>query len=573
MRKSRLGVLAAAAALLAGACSAGTTATPTEVPSGSAPASATASASASSAAVEGGTLVAGLPGDMVLADAALISDSNSSAVMNQVIEGLVGTKPGTVSDIVPVLAAKLPDVSSDGLTYTFTLRTGVKFHDGTDFNATAVKYNYDRQKNTPKELQNDYNYYYGATFGGYGNDSNITSVDADDASNTVVFHLKVPQSNFLISQTLSVFGIQSPTALKNGDADNPDPSKSCYAQGTCPNSASMVGTGPFKFKEWVPNDHVTVVKNADYWNKDGMAHLDSVIFKPFKDTVAETQALEAGDIDWAQIVQPNDIQTIQGNADLQVINRGDYCNLGHLAMNQTHPPFDNPKIRQAVAAAVNRQALIDAFYAGTARLADSWMPPTLPGYKQEQLPAYDPNAAKQLIADSGLSADKLAIDFYYPNDVTRPYMPDPKGMADAIRTDLEAVGFKVTLKSAGWRTGYIKNESAGNYPLWLIGWTCDWGGPDNFLWTAFFNFQGGKGNPEFAYNNPDLKSAMEAALQATTADTANTDWQKAQDIIVQDMPTLPLVNSAPPGAAKKTVQGFVGAGNLTEYFNSVWISK
>ncbi len=568
MRNYRLGVVAAAVALLATACGAGGTGTPSTAPSGSE----SPSPSASAAIQEGGTLIAGLPGDMVLADPALISDSNSSAVMNNVVEGLVATKPGTVADVVPMLAAKLPDVSADGLTYTFTLRTGIKFHDGTDFNADAVVYNYDRQKNTPKPLQNDYNYYYGATFGGYGADSNIASTKATDAS-TVVFTLKKPQSNFVISQTLSVFAIQSPAALRAGDADNPDPSKSCYAQGTCPNSASMVGTGPFKFKEWVPNDHVTIVKNTDYWNKDGVAHLDSIIFKPFKDTVAETQALEAGDIDWAQIIQPNDIQTIQGNTGLEVINRGASCNLGHLAMNQTHKPFDNVKIRQAVAAAVDRDALVKAFYAGTARVADTWLPPGLAGYKQEQLPAYDVNAAKQLIADSGVPADQLAIDFYYPNDVTRPYMPDPKGMADAIRTNLEAAGFKVTLKSAGWRTGYIKNESAGNYPIWLIGWTCDWGGPDNFLWTAFFNFQGGKGQPEFAYNNQTLKTTMEAALQATSADEANTDWQKAQDIIVQDMPSVPLVNSAPPGAAKITVHGFVGAGNLTEYFNSVWISK
>ena len=184
----------------------------------------------SSAIKDGGTLVVGLPGDMVLADPSLVSDSNSSYIQLNVVEGLLGVKAGTLGEIVPVLAEALPEASADGLTYTFKLRQGIKFHDGTDFNADAVVYNYERQLNAPAALRDAYNYYFGAIFG-WAEKSNLASVTKVDDS-TVKFTLKTPQSNFLISQApLPQFGIQSPTALKAGDADNPDPSKSKYAQG------------------------------------------------------------------------------------------------------------------------------------------------------------------------------------------------------------------------------------------------------------------------------------------------------------------------------------------------------
>src|SRR6266542_3536275 len=204
MVRYRIGALVAAAAIVLAACS--PAASPSAPAATQAPASAPASAapSPSSAIKEGGKLVVGLPGDMVLADPTLVSDSNSSYIHLQVVEGL-------------------PDKSADGLTYTFKLRTGVKFHDGTDFNADAVVYNFMRQKNAPKELRDSYNYYFGAVFN-WGNDSNLKSVTAADAT-TVKFTLGHPQSNFLIAQApLPQFGIQSPTALRAGDADNKDPS-------------------------------------------------------------------------------------------------------------------------------------------------------------------------------------------------------------------------------------------------------------------------------------------------------------------------------------------------------------
>jgi peptide/nickel transport system substrate-binding protein len=578
MVRTRIGTLLAVTAIVFAACSSSTATTaPSESASAAAPsesASAAApseSASPSSAIKEGGSLVVGLPGDIVLADPSLVSDSNSSYVEQQVIESLVELVPGTTSQLRPVLAAEMPTVSADGLTYTFKLREGVKFHDGTDFNADAVCYNYDRQKNAPKALQNDFNYYFGAVLG-FGTDSNLESCTASDPT-TVVMKLKKPQSNFLLSQNLPQFGIQSPTALKAGDADNPDPSKSPYAQGQGGTGKSMVGTGPFMYKEWVPNDHVTIVKNPAYWDTANVAHLDSITFKPYADQTAELNALQAGDIDFAQTIAPNDVKTLQADSNFAVIDRGASCNEFHLSLQNAIKPFDNPKIRQAIGYALNKQAYIDAFYAGLAKPADNFMPPSAAYYKPLNLPTYDPAKAKQLIAEANIPADQMNLTFYYPSDVARPYMPDPKGLAEAIAKDLEAVGFKITFKTEGWRTGYLNDSSVGKFPMDLLGWTCDWAGPDNFLITDLFYFNGSKPNPQFNYGPPELKAAFDNALAATNDADAQKYWQEAQDIIGRDLPIIPILNSTPPGAAAAYVQGFQGNGNLTEFFNTVWLNK
>jgi peptide/nickel transport system substrate-binding protein len=243
-------------------------------------------------------------------------------------------------------------------------------------------------------------------------------------------------------------------------------------------------------------------------------------------------------------------------------------------MNLKHKPLDNIHIRKAIAYAVNKQSYIDAFYAGLAVPADNWMPPATEFYQGQSLPTYDVQKAKDEIAASGLSADQLNLEFWYPSDVARPYMPDPKGLAEAIARDLEAVGFKVTFKTAGWRTGYLRDEAVGKYPMWLLGWTCDWPGPDNFLNTAFFHpGEGGKPNPEFAYGPKELFDAFDKGATAPDEATAKTAWEDAQKILARDLPTVPLVSSKPPAAAKADVMDFKGAGNLNEPFYSVWLNR
>ena len=555
MRK-KLGSLLAIAVLAAAACSSGATSAPSN-------------------AATGANMVYALNGDMVFADPALVSDGNSLLVEAQVVQGLLGLQPGTISTVIPVLAAALPTVSSDGLTYTFKLRTGSKFHDGTDFNADAVVYNYNRWQNFPAgDLQTD-DYYYGAVFGGFGSASNVASVTAPDEQ-TVVITLKTPQSNFELASTLAVFGIQSEAALKAGNADTTPISSNKYAQGQLPQGQDMVGTGPFIFKEWVPTDHVTLVKNPNYWDAANAAHLDQVTFKPIGDSTATLQALQSGGVDAAFSISPLDVKTAQGSG-LTIIDRGQSCNQLNLDMNQsvggTATIYANKNVRQAVAEAVNKQSYVDAFYSGLGKVPTGFMPPATIGFKAETLPSYSVSQAKSDLTASGVTGSALSIDLYYPSNVVRPYMPDPKGVAEAIANDLTAAGFTVSLKTEDWHGGYVDDATAGKLPLYLFGWTCDWAGADNFLYTAWFGYQNGQPNLQFGWKNDQANQDMVQALQAPTEDAANTLWGQTQDLLAQDIPMVPIVNSQPPGAYTSKVHGYVGASNGIEYLNSVSLSQ
>jgi peptide/nickel transport system substrate-binding protein len=393
---------------------------------------------------------------------------------------------------------------------------------------------------------------------------------------TVVITLKTPQSNFLLTQTLQVFGIESEAALKAGNADTTPLKDNKYAQGQLPQGQDMVGTGPFMFKDWVPTDHITLVKNPNYWDSANAAKIDQVTFKPIGDSTAKLQALQSGSVDAAFSISPLDVKNAKSSG-LSIIDRGGSCNQLNLDMNQsidgTATIYANPKVRLAISEAVNKQSYVDAFYSGLGKVPTGYMPPATLGFKAETLPSYNVTQAKADLTASGVTGSALNIDLNYPSNVVRPYMPDPKGIATAIANDLTAAGFTVTLKTEDWHGGYVDHATTGKYGLYLFGWTCDWAGADDFLVAAWFGWQGGKPNAQFGWNEPQVNTLMNQALQAPSVDAANTLWGQVQDLVAQDMPLVPIVNSQPPGAYTSKVQGYVGASNGIEYLNSVTVSK
>jgi peptide/nickel transport system substrate-binding protein len=521
----------------------------------------------------GGTLTVGMVGDMTYADPALAADASSRYVANQVVEGLVGLAPGTSSTVVPVLASALPTVSADGLAYTFKLRSGIKFHDGSALDASAVKFNYDRWSSFPKkgDLQSAATVF-GTVFGGFGEDGNLASVAAPDAQ-TVVMTLRKPQSNFLITQANVAFGIQSPKAIQDNDGNDPSLSKNTYALGRGGQGKAMVGTGPFMFSEWVPGDHVTLVKNPSYWNQAGAPYLDKLVFKPFDDAVSAGNALQSGAVDMVDLVDPTTLRSMRGSSNVTVLDRGYSCNVTQLAMNEGDTvngalnSLADVNARMAIASALDRQSYVNDIYSGAAIVADNWAPEGALYYKPEYLPGYDSSEAKGYMAAAQLTG-KVTLDLWYPSGTNS--LVDYKALATAIAADLGSTGFTVNVKTEA-AAQFATDSAAGKMQTWLMSQDCVWDSVDYFL--SPFLYVAGAPSPSFSYTDDTMNATMEEALAATQPATVRSAWEQAQDLVRADMPTVPLVNAKLPAASRSYVRGVVSSGSMVEVLNTVWLDK
>nr|WP_106781126.1 ABC transporter substrate-binding protein [Lysinibacillus timonensis] len=485
-------------------------------------------------------LVFGRGGDSVSLDPAIVTDGESFKVTENIYETLLnfGDQDTTVN---PGLA-KDWEVSEDGLTYTFFLEEGVKFHDGTDFNAEAVVKNVERWKGGAAEQF----YYFHSMFKANGEDI-INEVIAED-DYTVVFKLSRPQAPFLKNIAMSPFGIASPTAFESAGesfGDNP------------------VGTGPFKFVEWKRNDSITIEKNPDYW-KEGLPKLDTIIFRAIPDNSGRLNALLAGEIDLADGINPSDAAIIEADANLQLIERPS-MNVGYLGLTTTRPPFDNKLVRQAVNYAIDKQAIVDAFFEGRAEVAVNPMPPSISGYNDEITGyEYNPEKAKELLAEAGYDGSEIEL---WAMPVPRPYMPDGQKVAEAIQKNLADVGIPAKIQSVDWAT-YLDKANRGEFDAFLLGWTGDNGDADNFLYTLLDKDNIGSNNYTY-YSNDELHEILVAAQSEIDEEVRNDLYKQAQEIINDDAPWVPLAHSIPLLAGKKGVTGYLPHPTGSESLHNV----
>ena len=578
MLRLRAGALAAVAAMIFAACggsatpapSAATAAPPTSAPSTSAAASPSTVASPSAQPVNGGTWIFGSASDPSTLDAILIQDGESFRIAQQIYETLIRLKAGSTTELEPDLA-KSWEASADGLTYTFHLQSGVKFSDGTDFNADAAVYNVNRWKNLPAALQGE-DYYDITVFGGYG-DASLIKAAAKVDDTTFTMTLTKPKADFLLAMTLIPFAMQSPKALQDHNADKGSKDKTNDYWQKAP-----TGTGPFMFKEYVPGDHYTIVKNPNYWDTANAAHLDTIIFKPIAEAANRLTALKSGTVDTIDFVDATQLKDISSDPNLQLLTRSPLA-VGKLAFNQTHKPFEDVKVRQAVALAIDKKAIIDAFFSnGAGTVADSVLINTMPAYEPNAAAgAYDPQKAKDLLASSSCPPP-CAIDFWYPDSVSRPYMLDPKGEFEAMRTMLEAVGFKVTPQHKAWKGGYLTEEANGVYPMFFIGWIYDYAdpadGPGLFYATTLADCNKVKQtkphNCEFGEDNPDLAAAMAKAIPENDEAKRTQYWKDAMKLANADFPDVPIVWAGSSLGLSVKVHGYIPSPTQSEFFNLVW---
>ncbi len=521
----------------------------------------------------GGTLVFGTASDPVVLDGALVSDGESLRVIDQIFETLVSLKPGT-TELEPGLA-KSWEISDDGLTYTFELQEGVTFHDGEPFNAEAVCANFDRWYNFEGSFQNpSASYYWQTVFGGFAKtdpesgapaDSYYESCTAVDEG-TVEIKLTKPSSAILGALSLTSFAMASPKALEEfganeGTVDDEGVFRPTGSFGT----EHPIGTGPFKFESWTRGDRLTIARYDDYWGDK--AKLDKVIFRPIPDNAARLQALQTGEIQGYDLVEPQDISAIEGDDNLQILDRPAF-NVGYVGFNQAKKPLDNPKVRQAIAHGLNRQEVVDNFYGGRGEVAKEFMPPEVTGYADDVTEyEFDPEKSKQLLQEAGLTLP-VPIEFWYPSDVSRPYMPDPKRNFEAFRQSLEQSGFKVTPKTAPWSPDYLGNVDEGNAQVYLLGWTGDYGDPDNFVGTFFQNPQ-----KAWGFTNQEIHTALADAETETDLEAREQAYQEANRKIMDFLPGVPYVHTKPALAFAANVSGYEPSPVSLESFATVTIEQ
>ncbi|MBN2261145.1 MAG: ABC transporter substrate-binding protein [Clostridiales bacterium] len=476
-------------------------------------------------------------GDSVSLDPSNATDGESFYVARSVLDTLVDYEVDN-TNIIPALATSWGTINEEGTIWEFKLREGVKFHDGTDFNAEAVKFNFERwmfEDNAYRYPGENFEYW-GYMFGGYpGIVKEVRVVD----DYTVQIELFTPSAPFLSNLAMPSFAIMSPAAFEQYGADifkNP------------------VGTGPFQFVEWIKDDKIVLEKNENYWGEGPL--LDKLIFRTIPDNSARLLELQAGTIDMMIGLSPDDAQIVADDPNLDLYLRPS-MNVGYLAMNELKAPFDDVRVRQALNYAVDKQSIIDAFYAGLAEPAKNPLPPSLWGYNDNvEAYEYNPEKAKELLAEAGFPDGFETTLWAMP--VARPYMPQPKEIATALQQQFAAVGVQAEIVTMDWAT-YLEKGQNGEHDTYLLGWTGDNGDPDNFIYVLLDQDNaniGSAGNVAF-YKNQEVHDLLIAAQIESDQEKRAELYEKAQLIIHNDAPWVPLVHSTPPIAARTAVKNYV----------------
>jgi peptide/nickel transport system substrate-binding protein len=454
---------------------------------------------------------------------------------HQIYEGLVTTSADG-SQIVPQLATswKADDART---TWTFTLRSGVKFQDGTDFDASAVCYNFDRWYNFSGVQQSSaVSYWYQSVFGGFATSASgsptpglYKSCSAPSATTTVVT-LTSPSASFIPALSMVPFGMASPAALKQYQADAIGGSSGTPNFDTPFGSQHPVGTGPYMLKNWQKGQQIELLANPKYWGSKPA--VSRVVIKSMTDSTARLQAMQSGTITGYSNVPASDVATLQGSSSAKVYTSAPYT-VGYVGFNSTVAPFDNPLIRQAIAHALNREAVVKAMFPSGSRVADELSPKPVAGYSSDIPDAsYDVEKAKALLAQAG--NPHPTIEFAFPTGVSRPYMPNPSNIFQAFQADLQAAGFTVKPVSIPWGQ-YASQLLAGKLGMYLWGSIGSY--PSDSYFLSLYTSQ--------THLSADLSANVKSLLK--TADSESDDskriklYEQINTVLMQNYVAVPFI--------------------------------
>ncbi|MCD0166441.1 ABC transporter substrate-binding protein [Deinococcus sp. 12RED42] len=508
-------------------------------------------------AASAASLVFGGNGEPVSLESGNITDGISILVQRQIYDTLVDFKPGS-TDLAPGLATSWK-ANANNTAWTFTLRKGVRFHDGTPMNADAIVFNLSRwwDKSHPYGFRDQGRTFeiVGELLGGYKGDATAVIKNIVKVNDTTVrVDLNKPSSVLPNVMAAGYFGIASPTAIKKEGAKYGTP------------ASKPVGTGPFIFQSWRTGDRVTLLPNKLYWGEK--AKVDQLIIRNIKDASQRLNELKAGTIDFANDLTPDSLKSVQADKNLVAVKRPSF-NVGFVSMNNRNQYLKNQSVRQAISMAINKKAIVDAFWNGLGVSNASFVPPVMAWANSSKVPAdykFDPAAAKKMLAEAGYP-NGFSIDLWYM-PVSRPYFPTPKPIAEAIAADLSAIGIKVNLKTQDWAKYLEDRNKEPGFDMYMIGWTGDYGDPDNF-YGAYY---GANASDDINWNPANVETLLQQGRAAATQEAKAKVYSQLHEITYNAAYRVPMVHSNPLAAARSYVKGWVPSPLGSEPFNTITVT-
>ncbi len=491
------------------------------------------------AQVSGGTVTYAAGADPDSLDPANAESNPSEAVNRMMYENLV--RFDAKLKIVPGLALKW-EQAKDGMSWTFFLRKGVKFHDGTPFNAEAAKVFFERMIGPEKPSR-------AGLYTPF-----VKSVDVVDEY-TVKVNMIAPFAFFLNNIAHSASGIISPAGLKTYGKD--------IARRT-------VGTGPFKFVEWVHGDHLTMVRNDDYWG--GKPYLDQIIFKTVKEDSARVMMLQSGDAQLIVRIPSEDIPRLEKDANVKLDSTETLRTL-YLQINCAKKPFTDVRVRQAIAHAIDKESIVKNIYQGRALVAQNIVAPLTTGYIPVKGLTYDPERAKKLLAEAGFP-NGLKVKFWSPQG----RYPKDFEMAQAIQQQLKKVGIDCTLDTMEWAaylTATRKPVETNDSELFILGWAPSSAEARWVLYPLFTTEQWiPQGNNRSFYSNKEFDDLVNKFTRATTKADMDKYLKAAQEILAREVPAIPILVTKETIGFSKKLHGVINSPlELTYFDNKTYLEK
>ncbi len=462
-------------------------------------------------------------------------DASSRNVFNRLSEFKNGS-----TQVIPALA-KSWKISEDGKTYTFNLRKGVKFHSTKyfkptrDFNADDVLFTFNRQRleSHPYHKVSNATYeYFGAMDMG---DLIKDIVKVDDY--TVRFELNYPEAPFIANMAMDFASIHSKEyADKMSDAGT----KEMFDQ-------MPIGTGPFAFVTYKKDALIRYKAHKQYFR--GKSKIDNLVFAITPDNSVRYQKLKKGECHIMPYPNPADIASMRKDKQLKMMEQ-EGLNVGYLAYNTQKKPFDNPKVRKALNHAIDKQAIIDAVFQGSGKIAKNPIPPTMWSYNNAvKDDEYNPAEARRLLKEAGIKNLKTNI---WAMPVQRPYNPNARRMAELIQSDWKKVGVDAEIVSYEWGE-YLKRSKDLEHETLLLGWTGDNGDPDNFLQVLL-----GCGSPANRAGWCDEKFDSLTKKAKTISDVKQRTklYKEAQLVFKKEAPWATIAHSVVYMPMRKEVVGY-----------------